>query len=381
MLSKLELRGYRGFENLELADLRPVNLIVGNNNCGKTSILEAVELLASGGRPSAFKRSAMRRSETVWHHHDDPQEPLVGMRSSRGVRRAVLSHFFHGHRCKPGAEFVLAADDSPSQEHPRRRLCAKLGSSADVEVSSFFDVVGEERPSALPYRKDDGGPDAVYFLTIENEGGKPFLLPVGEDGALLDDVYRLRVSNGPIASLRFLTLDSFDPLSMREEWDGLQAEGREDEVVESLKTLLPNIASIHFLAGGAGILIGSADGGGRLPIGTFGDGVKRLLALALSFIGSRDGFLLIDEIDTGFHWTVMEDMWQLVVEAALRSKVQVFATTHSSDCIRGLGSLTKSCPELAEQVSIQKVHHALQRAVSLHDEGIQVAVEQGIEVR
>ena len=225
-----------------------------------------------------------------------------------------------------------------------------MGSSADVEVSSFFDVVGEERPSALPYRKDDGGPDAVYFLTIENEGGKPFLLPVGEDGALLDDVYRLRVSNGPIASLRFLTLDSFDPLSMREEWDGLQAEGRED-------------------------------GGGRLPIGTFGDGVKRLLALALSFIGSRDGFLLIDEIDTGFHWTVMEDMWQLVVEAALRSKVQVFATTHSSDCIRGLGSLTKSCPELAEQVSIQKVHHALQRAVSLHDEGIQVAVEQGIEVR
>ncbi|MDE0272886.1 MAG: AAA family ATPase [Gammaproteobacteria bacterium] len=380
MLSKLELRGYRGFEKFELADLRPVNLIVGNNNCGKTSILEAVELLASGGRPSAFKRSAMRRSETVWHHHDDPQEPLVAMRSSRGVRRAVLSHFFHGHRCEPGAEFVLSADDSRSDGHPRR-LSAKLYSSGDVETSSFFDVGGGDRPSALRYRMDERGPDAVLYLTIENEGGEPFLLPVGEYGALLGDVYRLRVSNGPNASLRFLTLDSFDPLSMREEWDGLQAEGREDEVVESLKTLLPNIASIHFLAGGAGILIGSADGGGRLPIGTFGDGVKRLLALALSFIGSRDGFLLIDEIDTGLHWTVMEDMWRLVVEAAKRSNVQVFATTHSYDCIRGLGSLAKSCPELAKQVSIQKVHHALQRAVSLHDEGIQVAVEQGIEVR
>ena len=207
------------------------------------------------------------------------------------------------------------------------------------------------------------------------------MLPVGEDGALLNDVYRLEASNGPVASLRFLTLDLCDPLSLSQDWDALQAEGREDEAVESLKPLLPDIESIHFLAGRTGILIGSSDGGGRFPIGTYGDGVKRLLALALSLVGSRDGWLLIDEIDSGFHWTVMEDMWRLVVEAAQRSNVQVFATTHSYDCIRGLGSLVNSCPELAEQVSIQKVHHALPRAVSLHDEGIQVAVEQGIEVR
>ena len=162
MLSRLELQGYRGFENFELADLRPVNLIVGNNNCGKTTILEAIELLASAGHPSAFKRAAMRRNETVWHHQNDPQEPLVAIHASRAVRRAVLSHFFHGHGCEPGAKFLLSADDSLFGEHPRR-LSVKLDSSADVTDSWVSGVDGGDRSPALPYRMDERGPDAVFF--------------------------------------------------------------------------------------------------------------------------------------------------------------------------------------------------------------------------
>ena len=49
MLQTLKLGGYRRFESFELTHLRPVNLLVGMNGCGKTSILEAVELLVSGG--------------------------------------------------------------------------------------------------------------------------------------------------------------------------------------------------------------------------------------------------------------------------------------------------------------------------------------------
>ena len=381
MLSKLELRGYRGFEKFELADLRPVNLIVGNNNCGKTTILEAIELLVSGGRASVFERSARRRGEFVVYHQEHVRDSSVAIDSvPAGMPLALLSHFFRGHRSEPGAEFSLSADRSASKAHPHK-LDAKLHAIGDAEVASFFDIGDEKHPSRPPYRLFEGGPIAASYLVIENEGWDPFLIPVGEDGALLHGVYRPQEPNGSVAPVRFLTLDAFDPISMRREWDRLQAEGREDEVVESLRPLLPDVDSISFLAGGTGILIGSSDGGGRLPIGTYGDGVKRLLALALSFVGSRDGFLLIDEIDTGLHWTVMQDLWRLVVEAAHRSNVQVFATTHSYDCIRGLGFLAKASPEIAEKVSIQKVHRALEQSVSLHGEGIEVAVEQGIEVR
>ena len=57
------------------------------------------------------------------------------------------------------------------------------------------------------------------------------------------------------------------------------------------------------------------------------------------------------------------EMWQFVVEVARRLNVQVFATTHSYDCIRGLGSLVQSRPELMDHVSIQKVGTSLKQKV------------------
>ena len=86
MLKTLELRGFRGFDSYRLTDLTTVNLIVGKNNCGKTTVLEAVELLVSSGRPSAFAEVARRRRET-------------GAYASRyGVD---ISHLFSGHVCQP----------------------------------------------------------------------------------------------------------------------------------------------------------------------------------------------------------------------------------------------------------------------------------------
>ena len=67
MLKTLALHRYRGFESYRLTDLARVNLLVGKNNCGKTSILEAAELLVSGGRPTALYESAVRRAEVVEH--------------------------------------------------------------------------------------------------------------------------------------------------------------------------------------------------------------------------------------------------------------------------------------------------------------------------
>jgi predicted ATPase len=63
MLKTLALRGFRGFESYELTDLATVNLIVGKNNCGKTTVLEAIELLVSNGHPFMLHDVAGRRGE------------------------------------------------------------------------------------------------------------------------------------------------------------------------------------------------------------------------------------------------------------------------------------------------------------------------------
>ena len=174
---------------------------------------------------------------------------------------------------------------------------------------------------------------------------------------------------------------------MRDMWDRVLAEGRESEVIKAMKLLEADLESIHFLSGDAsrrtsgGVLIGFLGGGRRLPLGSFGDGMRRLLALSLSLVRTGDGFLLIDEIDTGLHFSVMEEMWRLVVNTALESNVQVFATTHSYDCVHGLAALLESAPELVSQVSVQKIENSLAEAVGLDGKQIRVAARQDIEVR
>ena len=210
-------------------------------------------------------------------------------------------------------------------------------------------------------------------------------MPVTEDGSFqLDNPNRWMRDRPSERPVHFYSLESLNPGSMGGVWDTVVTRGLEAEVVDDMRLLEPDLESIHFLTSagpGSRILVGLSGGGHRLPIDNYGDGMRRLLAMRLSFVGAANGFLLIDEIDTGLHWTIMEDMWQFVVKVAQKLKVQIFATTHSYDCIRGLGSLLQSRPELDDQVSIQKIHGSLKQAACLRGDQIRVAVEQDIEVR
>ena len=357
MLKALKLRYFRGFESYRLADLARVNLLVGKNNCGKTSVLEAVEFLVSGGRISLFRESAERRGELDQDLGYDVN----------------VSHVFYGHRCLPGAGFELSSSGSQL--------------SLEAKILSL-DEIGEATPdwwSMLTKRRKqldlDEEPAIAYGLSLFADGVSKVVLPIAENGALLDPFGPHTPSNGYSAGAARLL--NFELSSMGKAWNDVLAEGRESEVVEAMRILMPEIDSIHFLAGRRrqGILVGQQGVKPRLPVGSYGDGMRRLLAISLALASTRDGCLLIDEIDTGLHWTVMEDMWRLVVETAQRSNVQVFATTHSFDCIKGLGTMIRSRSDLAPLVAIQRIHPSLKQAVAVPGEDVTIAVEQDIEVR
>ena len=368
MLSKLELEGYRGFEAYELAGLSRVNLLVGPNNCGKTSILEAVHFLVSEGDPSVLTRSARSRGEMNG----------AGTEPTRRTRPDV-SHWFFGRRFEPGRRFRLSAEGGPGPVTVTVR-------PAEREEAPLFE-------SDAP---DEGDVNGLPLL-LQIEGAstrRAIVLPVAGNGVLLDIRYpRFRppwsAGASPSPPVQFVTSDSLDIEPLRAMWDQVLIDGRESEVIGAMQLLEPELDSIHFLtndapemrAGRAGVLLGFRGAGRRAPMGSYGDGMRRLLALSLSLMRTAEGFLLIDEIDTGLHWTIMEEMWRLVVETAKRSSIQVFATTHSFDCLRGLASLVESRPDLAGEISVQKIERLLKKAVDVDAQGLRVAVEQNIEVR
>ena len=371
MLGALQLHKFRGFDAYELTDLTRVNLLVGKNNCGKTSILEAIHLLVSRGNPLVLMQSANRRGEVS----------ETG-KASRQEWGPDISHFFFGHRLEPDVGFRISSDD----RYGHVSVTVHSSHEERYQSSLFDDYIDHPLP---------------LVLKIEGNTSKDFpAIPVTETGSLLNS-RRLRslshrsegASTPPV---QFVTPDFLDPIPMRVIWDTVLTEGRESEVINAMKIIESDLDSIHFLTSDAswflpsgaswkryshaGVLLGFQGGGRRVPLGSYGDGMRRLLALSLSLIRTAKGFLLVDEIDTGLHWTVIEDMWRLVVDTARQSSVQVFATTHSYDCVRGLASLVESCPEFAADVSIQKIG-ALDRAVSLDAEQMRIAIDHDIEVR
>jgi len=370
MLSTIELENYRGFKRYRLNGLARVNLLVGKNNCGKTSVLEAVHLLASGGSPEVLAETARLRGEIVLA--PETQEPYA--------RRlpADLSHFFHGHQFGPDAYFCVSTDQGLG------RLTVRVVDLADVDGTLLFQDL-EEVPPAL----------AVRIEINSDSGARPFPdLPVTDEGALsLDTVRRLlppfRKNREQARPVQFISPDSLEPRSMSAMWDRVIKDARESEVIRAVKILEPSIANIFFLSGDtthrvggrAGVLVAFEGTRRRDPLGSYGEGMRRLLALSLSLIQADGGILLVDEIDTGLHYSIMGDMWRLLVEGAKQANVQVFATTHSLDCVRGLAWLCDNYPSLGAELSIQKIECDLEEAVALHADRITLAVDQEMEVR
>ena len=207
MLQTLEMCGYRGFESYRLTDLARVNLLVGKNNCGKTSVLEAIELLVSGGRPAVFMRSLQRRGE-------------VGPRVRE--RSPDVSHIFFGHTCAPGASFDLRSDDG------RRTLSVRILSLEEVgdETDDWDPRIKQRLQRRLFDSDEDGTP--MFGMSIDR--GAPerqLVLPVMEDGSIMFERHPRLIRDGsPGTPVHFLTLESFDPAAMGGMWDTVLSEGR-----------------------------------------------------------------------------------------------------------------------------------------------------------
>ena len=391
MIRKLKLENYRSFESYTLEDLARVNLLVGSNNCGKTSILEAVNFLAAQGDPRVLIQSTHERGEFLLASGQDRTEDY------RRPDPHDLSHQFFGHRIDVGSRFLISSDDELGS------IAVSIKQADETESDTLFGPETGSAETPLPPIPPPPTPPPTtpppfgigtglgqtLVLRISGRDLGKVELALNDDGSFSWNrraLQKAATARSGARPVRFLTVDSLDPGSMASLWDNVVVEGREPDVEEAMRILEPRLNSIRFLTAdrirkSPGIMFGFEGARRRVPLGSQGDGTRRLLALSIPLTELADGLLLVDEIDTGLHWNIMEKMWALVVETARRSSNQVFATTHSYDCVMGLASLLVSQPELAEEVSIQKIERSLPRAVAFDADNIRVAAEQSIELR
>lgn len=188
----------------------------------------------------------------------------------------------------------------------------------------------------------------------------------------------------------FISPDSIASASLGGMWNQVLRNKQESSVREAMQILEPNLEDIVFQAGEimyrspAGrsvVLVSFNDQPRRVPLGSMGDGMRRLLALSISLSHTSDGILIIDEIDTGLHYSAMANMWKLVLTTAIASNIQVFATTHSLDCVRGLCIVCDGHPDLREKVAVQKIERGFEQSVAYTGADVINAAELDIEIR
>src|ERR1700730_9586283 len=118
MLKSIQIKGYRGFADFEMGDIGDVNLLVGQNNSGKTSVLEALYLLASQGDPVSLWRVLWRRSERLPDRPNRNQQPELD-----------ICHLFTGHDLHMGSSFTFSAKN----QNPSRNVTFTIGEVGDEQ--------------------------------------------------------------------------------------------------------------------------------------------------------------------------------------------------------------------------------------------------------
>lgn len=314
-IEKLYIDSFRGIRDLFLEHLSPVNLIVGNNNTGKTSVLEAIEFLRfyNAGLVNAMQIARQRDYQFAMEYSNSIYENIMCMfPQDAPIKKIELSGVYDGE----DFSYKFYGENkrmfyNPAENAVGIRNRGKSVPQSETEVDGF-----------------EGG-------ILANIGNEVKQMPVKFHRHVRMSDYSYTESKGiPIRYVGAFAHLRGDIIS-----EIVRNEKYKDICVRMLKLFDDGIADILTLPSDVGSHMVSYlkhDKLGNMPLSTYGDGVKRALVLANEIARAHGGILLIDEIETSIHKQYFDDIFRFVIKACLQYDVQLFITTHSLEAVDGI---------------------------------------------
>jgi hypothetical protein len=370
MLHTLEIENFRCFDHFAAQALARVNVLVGANNSGKTALLEALELWATKQPGRALCSIMERRGES--HMVVDPAGHYVEF---------AMRNLFHGHVAAPRQQFNIAGS-GPGVHHFVRGTLELDRAATPVPVPGPS-VATSASGGALTLVLRSGG---VRAQGTEMDGS-PIKFVLGPKERLRLPVSVVQQPVERDRSVCHVTARGLSANDVSAMLGDILLTDQEDLITSALQTVEPNIERIAPVPGATrsnergSIVVKCMGQRQRVPVSSLGDGLWRILGLALGLVTVREGILLIDSIDAGLHHSVMDDMWRLITQTAQQLGCQVFATTHSRDCLDSLARILSKKQNGTCTVAVHRIERKKGRTVPLDQEEFIAAFEQGIEVR
>lgn len=323
MLHSLTIKNYRALANFEVPRVGQINLIVGKNNGGKSAVLEAIRLYAGHANKALLDDIALSHDETLQDLFtgrrfptDDDWEHAIQIGEVQNP--ASILHIRHAYAVE--TEERAEGNGTPTVQWRVKTVPKSDISQVEGRLMQVLYVTQQAR--AFP----------TIFLDSDR-----FLVP--------DTV--------PPTPCGFVPTQLLSMDELADDWDQIGLTEHEDIVLRALRVITPEFEGLKFVR--------NEDNRAALPrtpkalrrsakvklsntpapvaLKSLGDGMQRILQIALKLVSARGGFLLIDEFENGLHYSVQESVWTLLFEMAAQLDIQVFATTHSWDCIESFAKV------------------------------------------
>lgn len=387
MLESFQIDNFRLFQHLQVRRLSRVNLVVGRNNTGKSTFLEAVELYASNASPTVLLNLVESRQET-WFSEAQPQ--------SQNLTGNSVRHLFFEHKLPQiGMEGILLGEIS---SNTKLHISAAAYQNKNDDEGAIRKVRVPDVQLKIFDDLDEDLSNIEVFLVAE-EGEKTRRL-----FRLDRDVRSIRRTNSRMLYERqedefkytwqVVSTANMPNRKLAALWDLTSLTDLEPEVIAALRLIDERVSGVAFVED-----VSRSNGSFRereidnriplvkikgidepLPLKSMGDGITRLFHIIVALVNARNGLLLIDEFENGLHWSVQPKVWDIVFQLSERLNVQVFATTHSRDCIEGFDSTWNKYPELGTFFRLDAKDTFI-KATEYNSETLTDAIDMDVEVR
>ena len=381
LLPDLYIENFRGIKKLSIPRLGRVTLLAGRNGVGKSSVLDAISVFSARGNYNFLGVYLSRLGERLFLVDEKNQSNFEPDWSALFYGRDISEDIQVSIGSKSDVDRLTISAEFLTNKHP---LIVE-------RIAPYGILEGRIRSFTVKYR----GVGYTVPLLNPNDLGKRLSVSgrsvyAAPTGSVAFEEKSRDQDLPPPRNCLAVGPDPIDNSSLSTLWKSVALTDSEIQVVESLGMMYGEVVERVSVVGewsGNNAAsepqpIAKIRGLDRpVPLSSLGDGALRLFGVALALANSRDGFLLIDEAENGIHHSVQRDYWRMVLQTAHENNVQVFATTHSWDCVRGFAQAATENEDVeGVLVRLEKEDEGL-RAVRYDERRLKIAAEQRIEVR
>ena len=348
----IEIKNFRGIDHLKIDDFSRVNVLVGQNNSGKSTVLEAIAMLMSMSNP------------------DTPQM-INAVRARKPFSNFIdIKYFFRNMDVATPPEVTSIQTDGTAR-HLKMGLSYVFDELADAKNESVQQTGTVFYVNTLEMNFDvtngTGTHNYKSWLRVNPQG-----LVVNKKSA-----------EGYMEKNRaWLIPSDLMTNNLANDLTELFRRNKKDTVLKLLKLFDERITGIEILTDD--VYIGFDGMAEMLPARVTGDGLRRYLSIVASAANPMIDMILIDEIDNGLHYSVYKKLWQAIFALAVAGDKQIFVTTHSKEILSHLSDMLEEHSAYQNEFCLytlaktpQKGHQAYKYTY----EGLSGACENDVELR